>query len=41
MSKIYAFIIIVPFIALVLLKGTLFYEYDTKQRYVLNGELPI
>lgn len=34
MSKIYAFIIIVPFIALLLFKGILFYEYDTKQRYI-------
>ena len=34
MSKIYAFIFIVPFIALLLFKGILFYEYDTKQRYI-------
>lgn len=34
MSKIYAFLIIVPFIALLLLQGILFYEYDTKQRYI-------
>lgn len=34
MSKIYAFIIIVPFIAVLLFKGILFYEYDTKQRYI-------
>lgn len=34
MSKIYAFVIIVPIIALLLFKGTLFYEYDTKQRYI-------
>ncbi len=34
MSKIYAFLIIVPFIALLLFKGILFYEFDTKQRYI-------
>lgn len=34
MSKIYAFIIIVPFIALLMFKGIFFYEYDTKQRYI-------
>lgn len=34
MSKIYAFLIIVPFVALLLFKGILFYEYDTKQRYI-------
>lgn len=34
MSKIYVFIIIVPFIALLMFKGILFYEYDTKQRYI-------
>lgn len=34
MSKIYAFIIIVPFIALLMFRGVLFYEFDTKQRYI-------
>lgn len=34
MSKIYVFIIIVPFMALLLFKGVLFYEFDTKQRYI-------
>lgn len=33
-SKIYAFIIIVPLIAVLLFKGVFFYEYDTKQRYI-------
>lgn len=34
MSKIYAFLILVPFIGLIFLKGIVFYEYDTKQRYI-------
>ncbi len=34
MSKIYAFLILVPFIALLFFKGVLFYEYDTKERYI-------
>lgn len=34
MSKIYVFIIIVPFIALLMFKSIFFYEYDTKQRYI-------
>jgi hypothetical protein len=34
MSKIYAFLVIVPFIVILLFKGILFYEYDTKQRYI-------
>lgn len=34
LSKIYAFIIIVPLIAVLLFKGVFFYEYDTKQRYI-------
>lgn len=34
MSKIYAFIIIVPFIAVLMFKGIFFYEFDTKQRYI-------
>ena len=34
MSKIYAFIIIVPFIALLMFESIFFYEYDTKQRYI-------
>jgi hypothetical protein len=34
MSKIYAFIVIVPFMALLLFKGILLYEFDTKQRYI-------
>lgn len=34
MSKIYAFVIMIPFIAMLLFKGVSFYEYDTKQRYI-------
>ena len=34
MSKIYAFIIIVPLIVVLMFKGIFFYEYDTKQRYI-------
>lgn len=34
MSKIYAFIVIIPFVALLLFKGIAFYEYDTKERYL-------
>jgi hypothetical protein len=34
MSKIYAFIIIVPFIALLMFRCIFFYEYGTKQRYI-------
>ena len=34
MSKIYVFIIIVPFIALLMFKSIFFYEYDTKERYI-------
>lgn len=34
MSKIYAFLIILPLIVLLLFKGIFFYEYDTKQRYI-------
>ncbi len=34
MSKIYAFIIIIPMIAMLLFKAVFIYEYDTKQRYI-------
>lgn len=36
MNKIYAFIIIIPLIALLLFKTMTFYEFDTKQRYIKN-----
>lgn len=36
MNKIYAFLIILPIIALVFFKTMAFYEYDTKQRYIKN-----
>lgn len=36
MNKIYAFIIIIPLIALLFLKTMTFYEFDTKQRYIKN-----
>ncbi len=36
MSKIYAFIIIIPIIAILLFKTIAFYEFDTKQRYIKN-----
>lgn|GEM_PF-1959127 len=36
MSKIYAFIIIIPVIAILLFKAIAFYEFDTKQRYIKN-----
>lgn len=34
MSKVYAFIVIFPLVALLMLKGILFYEFDIKQRYI-------
>lgn len=34
MSKIYAFIVVFPLIFILLVKGIVFYEYDTKQRYI-------
>jgi glyceraldehyde-3-phosphate dehydrogenase/erythrose-4-phosphate dehydrogenase len=34
MNKIYAFIIIVPVIAMLMFKAVFMYEYDTKQRYI-------
>ena len=37
MSKIYAFIIIIPMIAILLFKTIAFYEFDTKQRYIKNS----
>ncbi len=37
MNKIYAFIIIIPVIALIFLKSMAFYEYDTKQKYIKNA----
>lgn len=36
MNKIYAFIIIIPLIAVLFIKTVGFYEFDTKQRYVKN-----
>jgi hypothetical protein len=36
MNKIYAFIIIIPLIALLFIKSVTFYEFDTKQRYIKN-----
>ncbi len=36
MNKIYAFIIIIPLIAVLFVKTMGFYEFDTKQRYVKN-----
>jgi hypothetical protein len=36
MNKIYAFLIIIPVIALIFLKTMAFYEFDTKQRYIKN-----
>ncbi len=37
MNKIYAFLIIIPLIAVLFFKTLTFYEYDTKQRYVKNA----
>lgn len=36
MNKIYAFIIIIPILAIIFLKTISFYEFDTKQRYIKN-----
>lgn len=36
MNKIFAFLIILPVIALLFLKALAFYEFDTKQRYIKN-----
>lgn len=36
MSKILAFVVIFPLIAMLLFKAVAFYEYDTKQRYIKN-----
>jgi hypothetical protein len=36
MSKILAFLVLLPLIVLLLLKAVAFYEYDTKQRYIKN-----
>ena len=36
MNKVYAFIIIIPLIAMLFLKTMNFYEFDTKQRYIKN-----
>ncbi len=36
MNKIYAFLIIIPLIAVLFFKTLTFYEYDTKQRFVKN-----
>ncbi len=37
MNKVYAFIIIIPLIAIIFLKAMSFYEFDTKQRYIKNA----
>ncbi len=37
MNKVYAFIIIIPLIAILFLKTMSFYEFDTKQRYIKNA----
>lgn len=37
MNKVYAFIIIIPLIAILFLKTISFYEFDTKQRYIKNA----
>lgn len=36
MNKIYAFIVIIPLIAILFVKTVGFYEFDTKQRYIKN-----
>ena len=36
MNKIYAFVIIIPLIAILFIKSLSFYEFDTKQRYIKN-----
>lgn len=37
MNKIYAFIIIIPLIAILFFRTMAFYEFDTKQRYIKNA----
>ncbi|PYG89140.1 hypothetical protein LY28_00963 [Ruminiclostridium sufflavum DSM 19573] len=37
MSKIYAFLLIIPLMAILYLKAISFYEFDTKQRYIKNA----
>lgn len=36
MNKIYAFIIIIPIVAMLFFKTMVFYEFDTKQKYIKN-----
>lgn len=36
MNKVFVFVILVPFIAILLFRAAAFYEYDTKQRYIKN-----
>lgn len=36
MNKIYAFVIIIPLIAILFIRTMSFYEFDTKQRYIKN-----
>lgn len=36
MNKIYAFLIIIPLIAILFVRTVAFYEFDTKQRYIKN-----
>lgn len=35
-NKIFVFVVMVPFIAILLFRTIAFYEYDTKQRYIKN-----
>ncbi|HEX2925915.1 MAG TPA: hypothetical protein VHP38_06610 [Ruminiclostridium sp.] len=37
MNKIYAFLVIIPFIAVLFFKTLSVYEFDTKQRYIKNA----
>lgn len=37
MNKIYAFLVIIPFVVILFLKSLSFYEFDTKQRYIKNA----
>lgn len=36
MSKIYAFVIIIPIVVILMFKSVALYEYDTTQRYIKN-----
>jgi len=37
MNKVYAFLVIIPLIAMLFLKTMAFYDFDTKQRYIKNA----